>query len=356
MASFRCGKVVEIVESTPDLVRVRVALDGGEIAASAFPKMLGPLAPGDSVVVNTTGLDLALGTGGEGFVLWNLDGRGPERPGPGHIVKLRYTPWQTEVLAAEAPESPHHTVLKDATGLDGMPVVACGLHSQIAGVAAGIKAASPQARVGYLMTDGAALPLAWSRLVEELIAAELIDVTCTAGHAFGGELEAVNIYSGLLALKYAGRTDAAIVAMGPGVVGTGTALGFTAMEQGQILDAATALGGRAIACLRISFADERERHRGLSHHDVAALTTAAREPATLVVPELEPDSAAVLRDQLGATELGSKHSITPGDGEPGMKLLEARSIRPRSMGRDITQVPELFLAAAAAGEVAARTL
>jgi Protein of unknown function (DUF3866) len=356
MASFRTGKVVEIVESAPDLVRVRVAVDDGEIAASAFPKMLGPLAPGDTVVVNTTGLDLGLGTGGEGFVLWNLDGHGPERPGPGHIVKLRYTPWQTEVLAAEAPESPHHAVLRDATGLDGMPVIACGLHSQIAGVAAGIKAARPRARVGYLMTDGAALPIAWSRLVAELTAAQLIDVTCTAGHAFGGELEAVNIFSGLLALRYAGRADAAIVAMGPGVVGTGTALGFTAMEQGQVLDAASALGGRAIACLRISFADERDRHRGLSHHDIAALTTAARERATLVVPELEPERAAFLRRQLEAAELGIQHAITFGDGEPGLKQLETRGIRPRSMGRDISEVRELFLAAAAAGEVAARTL
>ena len=46
--------------------------------------------------------------------------------------------------------------------------------------------------------------------------------------------------------------------MGPGVVGTGTLLGHTALEQGQILDAANALGGRSIVCLRISFADERD--------------------------------------------------------------------------------------------------
>ena len=356
MASFRTGKVIEILESAPTIVRVRIAFGDDEIVASAFPSMLGPLASGDTVVVNTTGLELGLGTGGEGFILWNLDGDGPERTGPGHIVKLRYTPWQTEVLAAEAPESPHHAALKNATGLEGMPVIACGLHSQIAGVAAGIKAARPDARVGYLMTDGAALPIAWSRMVAELSSAGLIDITCTAGHAFGGELEAVNVFSGLLALRHAGGADVAVVAMGPGVVGTGTALGFTAMEQGQILDAATAIGGRAIACLRISFADERARHRGLSHHDISALTIAARERAVVVIPELDTTQAAELQTQIKGTELTQRHEIVTGDGGPGLSLLEKHGVRPRSMGRDLVEIPELFLAAAAAGEVAARDL
>jgi hypothetical protein len=355
MASFRTGKVLEIVESSPDLVRVRVSFGDDEIDASGFPAMLGPLSPGDSVVVNTTGLELDLGTGGEGFVLWNLDGEGPGPPGPGHIMKLRYTPWQTEVMAAEAPESPHHDVLKKATGIDGMPVVACGLHSQLPGVAAGIKAAYPSARVGYLMTDAAALPLAWSRLVRQLQAAELVDVTCTAGHAFGGDLETVNVFSGLLALRHVGHVAAAAVAMGPGVVGTGTAMGFTAMEQGQVLDAATALGGRAIACLRISFADPRSRHRGLSHHDLTALQTAARERATIVLPRLEGSQLTPLRRQV-AEFLGDKHDVAVADGAAGLELLESRGIRPRSMGRGVSEVPELWLAAAASGRVAAEHL
>lgn len=356
MASFRTGKVVDFLDSEADLVRVRVAVNNGELTASAFPRMLGRLSVGDRVVVNTTGIDLDLGTGGEGFVLWNLDRDGPSSPGPGHIVKLRYTPWQTEVLAAEAPESPHHDSLKRATSLDGMPVVACGLHSQIAGVAAGFKAVNPAARLGYLMTDGAALPLAWSRLVKELRTAGLLDVTCSAGHAFGGELEAVNVFSGLLALRHAVGADAAVVAMGPGVVGTGTALGFTAMEQGQVLDAAVALGGRAIACLRISFADGRPRHRGLSHHDVTALTTAARERATLALPDLGAGRERHVRQQLEAAELHRKHDIAVADGTAALELLERKGIRPRSMGHDISKVPELFVAAGAAGSVAAHQL
>src|SRR5688500_2907573 len=122
MPAFREGKVLEVTESRRGLVRARVEVDSGEIAAAAYPDVLGPLEVGDRVIVNTTGLDLDLGTGGEGFILWNLD-RAPTGLGAGHIVKLRYTPLQTEVLAVEAPESEHHAELQEAADLAGTPVV-----------------------------------------------------------------------------------------------------------------------------------------------------------------------------------------------------------------------------------------
>jgi hypothetical protein len=318
--------------------------------------MIGPLAIGDRVVVNVTGIALDLGTGGEGFVLWNLDGPGPPEVLEGHIVKLRYTPWQIDVLASESPESPHHDRLAGVTSIDGMPVVVCSLHSQIAGVAAGIKAAAPDARVGYLMTDGAALPLSWSDLVETLVQGSLIDDTCTSGHAFGGSLEAVNVFSGLAALKHVAHSDVAIAAMGPGVVGTSTALGFTGMEQGQLLDAATALGGRAVACLRISFADDRPRHRGISHHSLSALRIAAREPCTIAVPYLPDDRAAYVEEQIEEEGLGDRHSLVRADPAPGLRLLLETVPDIHSMGRSVDETPELFAAATAAGAVAAERL
>ena len=356
MAAFRRAKVVEVIERSAGICRARLALDDREIIAAGFPSMLGDLLAGDAVIVNTTAIDLDLGTGGEGFILWNLDGTGPPGPGEGHIVKLRYTPWQTEVLAAEAPESPDHEVLREADSIAGVPVVACGLHSQIAGVAAGIKAVRPEARVGYLMTDGAALPIAWSKLVATLAQSGLIDTTCTAGHAFGGDIEAVNIFSGMAGLVHARAADVVVAAMGPGVVGTGTALGFTALEQGQLLDAATALGGRSVACLRISFADPRPRHTGVSHHTITALTIAAREPALLVLPELPNEGHTDLRRELEGAGLDKRHEIKVADGTPGLELLSSRGVAVTSMGRSIEEVPELFLAAAAAGRVAAEQL
>jgi hypothetical protein len=353
MPAFREAKIVEITEVRPDLVRMSVSLPNGETEAVGFPAMLGPLAPGDRVVVNTTGLELGLGTGGVAFVLWNLDGEPPEPHLDGHIMKMRYTPWQTEVMTAEAPESPHHDALVDVESIDGMPVVACTLHSQVAAIAAGIKAARPDAKVGYLMTDGACLPIAWSDLVGELKAAGLVDVTCTSGHAFGGDLESVTIFSGLAALKVVEECDVVIAGMGPGVVGTGTTLGHTAIEQGHLLDATSALGGHPIACVRISYADKRARHHGVSHHTLTALRLATHRRATVVVPELGPDYDAAIQAQLRDAGIYEKHDVVTAVGQPGLDLLMERGIELLSMGRTVDEVRELFLAAAAAGHVAA---
>ncbi|MDQ3985686.1 MAG: DUF3866 family protein [Actinomycetota bacterium] len=356
MAFFKEGKVAEIIENTPTLIRVTVDVDDARRDAAGFPEMLGPIEVGDRVVVNMTGIDLDLGTGGVAFVLWNLDGPGPQPGRTGHIVKLRYTPWQMNVMAAEAPESEHHAALESAESIDSMPVVACGLHSQVAAVVAGIKAKRPDSVIGYLMTDAAALPLAWSRLIRQLTDAHLLEVTATAGHAFGGDLETVNVFSGLAVLRHVGRTDVTVVAPGPGVVGTDTPLGFSAIEQGQVLDAATALGGRAVACLRISFSDERERHRGISHHALTALKIGARETCTVVVPELPQEQASYVADQLRASGVWDRHEGVVVRGDEAIELLEDRGISPTSMGRSLRQVPELFVAAGAAGIHAAALL
>jgi hypothetical protein len=203
------------------------------------------------------------------------------------------------------------------------------------------------------MTDGGALPLAWSNLVRASKAAGLLDVTATCGHAFGGDVETVNVFSGLVALRHAAAVDVAIVAMGPGVVGTGTKLGITALEQGQVLDAASALGGRAVACLRVSFADERDRHRGVSHHTLTALGVAAREPADVVVPELGEATEGLLA-QLAA--LPDRHRLHLVDPTPGMAALRSSAVAVASMGRSLEEVPETFAAAVAAGTYAGRLL
>jgi Protein of unknown function (DUF3866) len=353
MPVFVRGEVAKVVDEAEDLVTVRVKTDRGEIKAVGFPRMLGPLGKGDSVIVNATGLDLHLGTGGVGFVLWNLDGDMPPGPGRGHIMKMRYTPWQMEVDAVESQESPHHKALENATKLDGLPVIGCGLHSQIAGVAAGIRSAEPDARIAYLMTDGGALPMTWSNLVKDLRRAGLIDVTATCGHAFGGDLECVNVFSGLVALDKVAKTDFIIVAMGPGVVGTDTALGFTAIDQGYALDAAGSLGGIPVACLRMSFADPRPRHRGVSHHSLTALTIGARGRFCVAMPKLGVDRAEQITKDLEISGLAEAHEIRVGQGLPGVELLRARGLDVTSMGRSIEEDVEFWLACAAAGDVAA---
>jgi hypothetical protein len=68
------------------------------------------------------------------------------------------------------------------------------------------------------------------------------------------------------------RSDRVIVvADGPGNLGTDTTWGVSALASGHALAAARTLRGRPVAALRVSFADPRERHHGLSHHSVTIL-------------------------------------------------------------------------------------
>ena len=263
MPAFRTGRVVALRDERPGLQKIDVEIDGARQRAYVLTQLTGPVAPGDRVIVNTTAVDLGLGTGGWHFVHWNLERGEWVEPGPGHIMKLRYTSLQADVGSTE-----EH--LDAGTGarvsIDGLPVVATPLHSQLPAVAIGIRSVRPDARIAYVMTDGAALPLALSDLVATLRDRGLIDTTITCGHAFGGEHEAVNVFSALLIARHVAAVDVAVVAMGPGIVGTGTALGFTGIEVGTVLDATAGLGGVPIACLRASAADGRDRHQGISHH------------------------------------------------------------------------------------------
>jgi hypothetical protein len=71
------------------------------------------------------------------------------------------------------------------------------------------------------------------------------------------------------------------------VVGTGSRFGHGGMAAADAANAAAALGGRPVLAVRLSEADSRPRHRGMSHHTEAVL---AVSPADIVVawPEGSP--------------------------------------------------------------------
>lgn len=356
MPRFATGVVVQVLSARPGVTRLLVRVGAEERPATAFTQATGPVQPGDRVVVNTTAVDLGLGTGGEDFVVWNRERDDAGELSGGHILKLRYTPWQTDALVVEAPESPHHAALEEADSVEGMPVIACGVHSQLAAVAAVLKARLPGCRLAYLMTDGAALPLAHSDLVASLVSKGLIDVTLTAGHAFGGDLECVTVFSALVAARRVGQADVAVVAMGPGIVGTDTTLGHTGMEVGLTLTAAAALGGQPIASLRISAADPRERHRGVSHHTLSALRYGTPVRCRIAVPRLDDPVRAQVWDQLKREGVLDCHDVTEVDAGETPAALDAAGLQPESMGRSVAEDPPFHLAAGAAAIAAANLL
>ncbi len=356
MIRSRRGKVLAIREQRDGLTRLVVDVEGRSEAAVNFDALTGEPAVGDDVLLNTTAVHLGLGTGGEHFVMANLSRPEVDVSEGGHIMKLRYTPCQVKVPAAEESASPHREAIAAFAGLDGMVVVAGSLHSMLAPIAAGIRAEAPEAGVAYIMTDAGALPLALSDTVRAARSKGLVQSTITSGHAFGGDYEAVTLHSGLVVAKQAARADAAIVLMGPGGVGMGTTYGFTGIEQGEAINAAHCLGGRPVAALRVSFADSRPRHRGISHHTRTALGTVAMAPADVAVPVLQGDARQTIWNALRQSGIAAKHALHEIDGEPALRLLDELGIEPRTMGRGVAEDREFFLAAGSAGVLAGRML
>ncbi len=353
MPSLRGGVVTEVLETRPGLQRVLVDLGSEPERAYVLTQLIGPVAVSDRVVVNTTAVDMGLGTGGWHVVHWNLEREawaGAEAsPSSGTArgsgMKLRYTSLQIEVDTAESVES---------APVDGMPVVAAGLHSQLAAIAVGFKQVRPRSRLVYVMTDGGALPIAISDLVWQLRDRELIDATVTCGHAFGGDFEAVSVPGALTVARHVAGADAAVVAMGPGSAGTASRLGFSGIEVGPVLDAATALHGRPIAALRVSFADARRRHQGVSHHSITVLSEAAHTRVRVPVPCIGGEEEARIRRDLSAAGIGTRHEIVDVAPVGAVQLIAARDLHVESMGRAASVDPVLFEAAAAAGVLAAR--
>lgn len=349
--------VAGVADAVEGLQRMEVDLDDGTSGTAVNYLAMAPVCvTGDRVLLNTTAVDLALGTGGLHFVVARLAepvGVAFDRRAAGHVMKLRYTPLQVDVLSVESQESPHHPIMREARTLAGMPVVCCGLHSQVPLVAAAIKHSDPTLGVAYCMTDHAALALPLSDLVRASTNAGLVDATLSCGQAFGGRHEAVNLHSGLLAARHVARADIAIVAIGPGVVGTATAFGHGGVCQGEAINAVSVLGGIPVACLRLSFADERERHRGVSHHSLAALSDVALAPAHVAVPSLPDEFAEVVDDMLNEAGVWDRH--TRADADAGrVPPPDMRGIRVTTMGRGIDRDPAFFAAAFAAGEIASR--
>ena len=368
MITWRSGTVVSLGATWAGAYELVVQTPEGPVRALAYPALVGQAAVGERVLLNVTALARGLGTGGYAMVVACPDTL-PEdpAPGPGHLVKARYTPEQAMVLGVDEQESVHHELLREADDLGGLPVVVADLHSSLPAVVAGARWAAEVAgravpRVVYVMTDGGALPAWFSRTVAALREAGWLEASITVGQAFGGDLEAVTVHTGLLAAQRVCAADLVVVAQGPGNLGTGTRWGFSGVAAGEAINAAGVLGGRAIAALRVSGADPRSRHHGVSHHSLTTYGRVALMPADVVVPVGEVDDPdrsalrAVIRGQ-AATLCApqGRHRLVEVAVHAELESVLARTpVRLSTMGRGLDADPEAFLAAAVAGVHAAR--
>jgi hypothetical protein len=379
MLKLRSATVVEVPDAVEPPVRDGGPLPEQELVvelnrpsggaperrrAIADVGLVGASEVGDEVIVNVQALDLRLGSGGFDVVHANLTrglsgdgvagGEGHPSGGDG-AMKLNYTSLQ------------HAVAPVDDEGLElpvGRPVAVLALHGQLAAIAWAFSMQAPGQRLGYVQTEGGALPGGHSRTVRELRRRGLLAGQITAGAAYGGEAEAITtagaLHHGLLKLGW----DAAVCGPGPGIVGSASALGHGGMAALDSAHVSLALGCPTLLVARMSSSDERERHRGISHHTLTVLDLLL-EPVTVALP-------AGMRSPVG-TELAAKLGAVFGDAggpRPALALDVERPARITrhdwrraavdlpgfaasglpgvTMGRDLAEDP-LFFASALAG-------
>ncbi len=350
--------------------------DGISRPAIADVALVGRAEVGDELVVNVQARDLGLGSGGFDIVHVNLS-RGltgeeedwdlahPAYPARPNVMKLNYTSLQhtvapvEELMPAELPVGP----------LD-RPVAVLALHAQLAPVAWAFAQILPGSRLGYVQTEGGALPGGHSRTVRSLRERGLLAGHLTAGAAFGGEGEAVTtigaLHHGLRSLGW----DAVLCGPGPGIVGSSSPLGHGGMSALNSAHAALALGVPTLLVARMSSGDPRMRHRGISHHTLTVLDLLL-EPVTVALPAgVRSPVGADLRAGLGAVFAGTSPSRPPRN-RPALELNVERPARitrhdwrrasidlpayaatnlpAETMGRGLAEDPLFFGAALAGG-------
>ena len=327
MLKLRRGTVV-----SEDPLTVQV---GGERRpAWADPRLVGEVRDGDEVVVNTEALDLGLGSGGFDVVHANLT-RGMAGGGAGsaHVMKLNYTSLQHPVQPVERSDE---SVERDAVGAP--PVLVIPLHGHLAPAAWAAEQAAPGSRLGYVQTWGGALPGAMSRDAATLRQRGLLAGQITAGPAYGGEMEAISVAGALDAAAGLGW-QAVIAGPGPGILGSETRYGHGGMAALDSTHAALALGLPALVSPRLSEADPRSHHRGLSHHTRTVLGLLL---AGVQVPLPEGEAAAEIEAAIPEPHRATTHAAD-------LDGYAASGLPAEVMGRTLDQDRLFFAAPLAAG-------
>ncbi|HEY5192661.1 MAG TPA: DUF3866 family protein [Solirubrobacteraceae bacterium] len=362
MLKLRRATVLQAGPADGPEQELTISLEGERRPAIADVGLHGPSRQGDEVIVNVQARDLHLGSGGFDIVHVNLT-RGLSADGVqgAHVMKLNYTSLQHAVQPVE----------EEGLGLTlERPVAVLALHGQLAAVAWAFAQARPGGRLGFVQTPGGALPGGHSRIVRMLRERGLLAGHLTAGATYGGEQEAITtagaLHHGLRTLGW----DAAVCGPGPGIVGSSSSLGHGGMHALDSAHTAIALGASTLVVARMSSADGRPRHRGISHHTLTVLDLLL-EPVTVALPAgIRSPAGADLRARLGSV-YGSANERT----KPQMELDVDRPARmarhdwrrapvdmpaylasglpAETMGRLLMEDPLFFGAALAGGTVLA---
>jgi hypothetical protein len=326
-----------VVEADP----LTVEVDGERRPAWADRRLVGECEAGDEVIVNTEALDLGLGSGGFDVVHVNLTrGLAAEGASDVHVMKLNYT-------SLQHPVDPVEVDYDDAAERSAArpPLLVIHLHGHLAPAAWAAAQATPGLRLGYVQTAGGALPGSMSKVVGELRERGLLAGHITVAPCYGGEHEAISLVGALDAAAERLGWEAIVACPGPGILGSATRYGHGGMAALDSAHAGLALGLPTIVAPRLSAADPRPRHRGISHHTEAVLTLALA-PVRVAAPAGDAEAVEALR-----AACGDRHVL---DEQPAdVEAYAASGLPVTTMGRHIGDDPSFFAAALAGGRALA---
>ncbi|MCC8435959.1 DUF3866 family protein [Brevibacillus sp. M2.1A] len=318
MLRLAVGTVQKVLEKQAGMQMLEVRTES--VAGCKLQRVLSFLQEdyksGDLLLINTTAVHLELGTGGYHFVVGKVNQPVETDVLPnewGHVMKMRYSPWQLAVDSVEEQASPYHDLfVQEDLSLEGTPVLIGELHSLLPVAVLTLRKKNPNVRIVYVMPDGASLPIALSQHVQQLKATGSLAATVTTGHAWGGDRESLTIHSGLLAARHVEHADIIICMLGPGVAGTGTSYGFSGVQLAEVIHAVSTLGGTPFFIPRISFGDQRARHYGISHHTISIVNRFTLCPVLVTIPIFGDERDEILSRQMKTIEGAGKHIFIKG--------------------------------------------
>jgi hypothetical protein len=319
-----------------------IELENGGSArrAVAYPALTGRVEAGDDVIVNVEALDLGLGSGGFDILCVNIT-RGLEADGEdggAHVMKLNYTPLQHGVNPVEEGLEQLDTAL-------AMPVCVLALHGQLAPAAFALAERSPGHRVGYVQTEGGALPGGLSDTVATLLDRGLLVDHVAVAPCFGARGEAITLEGALHGVREGLDWDAALVGPGPGMLGSASAFGHGGLAALHNAHSALSLGCTVVVAPRVSSGESRERHRGLSHHTRTVLKLLLRPVGVAVSSGLSDGARAELEDAV--REAG--HEAVEVEVDDLMSPYLGAELPADTMGRTFHEDEDFFRSALAAG-------
>lgn len=281
---LRWGIVTAVADGSQELLRIEV--DGEPCLA--FPRLTGPVAVGDMVLVNHQRVPADPGHAGPQADVLSVNlTRGLRLPAVDGASAMAWpsAPGQLAVRAAEAglAELPER--------VEGMPVVCCGLHSQVVPVCAALRGR----RVAYLQLAGGALPVSLSDALRALRGRHLLETTIAVAPCVDADLQCVTVASAL-AVAAARGVEVVVAGIGPGIVRTGSRWGHGGVAVADAANAAAALGASPMIAPCVSFADPGQGRRGLSDTTISALALCLGEVRVAWPRGLDPPAEVAVAE------------------------------------------------------------